>query len=44
MQLLPGQASAEKENRLIWIKTGGEVPFFCLSAKAMPDLLPQGGS
>jgi predicted helicase len=37
-------ANAKKENRLIWIKTGGEVPFFSLLVKAMPDLLPQGGS
>ncbi|MDT4968353.1 MAG: hypothetical protein QOJ64_3090 [Acidobacteriota bacterium] len=34
----------ELENRLIWLKVGGEVPGFSLMANVIPDLLPQGGS
>jgi len=32
------------DNSLIWIKTGSEVPFFCLTTSCIPDVLPQGGS
>jgi predicted helicase len=34
----------EAENRLIWIKTGSEVPFFVLPACVIPNGLPQGAS
>jgi predicted helicase len=34
----------EEENRLIWLKTGTEIPFFALMAASIVDLLPQGGS
>jgi predicted helicase len=36
--------AAELENKLIWIKTGSEVPFFLLSASVIPNGLPQGAS
>ena len=32
------------DNKVIWTKAGSEVPFFCLIANCIPDLLPQGGS
>lgn len=32
------------DNKVIWIKAGSEVPFFCLITNCIPDLLPQGGS
>ncbi|GCL42954.1 type ISP restriction/modification enzyme [Dolichospermum planctonicum] len=34
----------EKENQVIWIKVGTEIPMFALSINYIPDLLPQGGS
>ncbi|MGK7955187.1 MAG: type ISP restriction/modification enzyme, partial [Crocosphaera sp.] len=34
----------EKENRVIWLKVGREVPMFALMVTFLPDLLPQGGS
>jgi predicted helicase len=34
----------EKENRIIWLKVGSEVPLFALAVNTLPDLLPQGGS
>lgn len=34
----------ETENRVIWVKIGGDWPMFALMAGAIPDLLPQGGS
>lgn len=36
--------SKEDENRLIWLKTGTEVPIFALMVNVIPDALPQGGS
>jgi very-short-patch-repair endonuclease len=32
------------KNNLIWVKTGSEVPFYCLITDCIPDLLPQGAS
>lgn len=45
----PGQfpkifPSCNIENRVIWVKTGTEIPFFVLMTDCIPDLLPQGGS
>ena len=34
----------EKENRIIWLKVGKELPMFVLMANQIPDLLPQSGS
>ena len=34
----------EKENRIIWLKVGKELPMFALMANQIPDLLPQSGS
>ncbi len=34
----------EKENRVIWLKVGREVPMFTLMVAVIPDLLPQGGT
>jgi predicted helicase len=34
----------ERENKIIWVKTGSEVPFFSLSANMIPNGLPQGAS
>ena len=34
----------EKENRVIWLKVGKELPMFSLMANQIPDLLPQSGS
>ncbi len=34
----------ERENRVIWVKTGSEIPFFVLSANTIPNGLPQGAS
>jgi len=34
----------EKENQVIWLKVGTEVPIFSLVVNCIPDLLPQGGS
>ena len=34
----------EKENQVIWIKVGREVPMFTLIITVIPNLLPQGGS
>jgi predicted helicase len=34
----------EKENQVIWLKVGTEIPMFALSINYIPDLLPQGGS
>ena len=34
----------EKENRVIWLKVGKELPMFALMTNQIPDLLPQGGS
>ncbi len=34
----------EDENRVIWLKVGGEWPMFALTANIIPDQLPQGGS
>jgi predicted helicase len=34
----------EKENFIIWLKVGMEVPFFVLCSNTIVDLLPQGGS
>lgn len=31
-------------NQVIWIKTGFEIPFFCLAIDTIPDLLTQGGA
>lgn len=35
---------AQKQNKLIWVKTGQDWPFFCLAANCAVDLLPQGAS
>ncbi len=35
---------AEKENRVIWLKVGKEVPMFALTVNQLPDLLPQSGT
>jgi predicted helicase len=37
-------AESEAENRMLWIKTGSEVPFFTLCARSIPNGLPQGAS
>jgi predicted helicase len=37
-------ASAGKENLLIWLKVGSEWPMFALATNAIADQLPQGGS
>jgi predicted helicase len=37
-------AAAEKENCVIWVKTGSDWPMFALTVNAIPDVLPQGGS
>ena len=34
----------EKENRVIWLKVGKEVPMFALTVNQLPDLLPQSGT
>ncbi|MGL6283921.1 MAG: type ISP restriction/modification enzyme, partial [Microcoleaceae cyanobacterium] len=34
----------EKENQVIWLKVGKEIPMFALMVNTLPDLLPQGGS
>ena len=34
----------ENENRVIWLKVGGDWPMFALIACQIPDLLPQSGS
>ena len=34
----------EKENQVIWLKTGKEWPMFALMTNKLPNLLPQGGS
>ena len=34
----------EDENRVIWLKVGGEWPMFALAVNIIPDQLPQGGS
>lgn len=36
--------ATEKENLVIWLKVGTEVPMFALTVNIMPNLLPQGGS
>jgi len=38
------RAAVEGENRVIWVKTGSEVPVFALLVNVIPNLLPQGGS
>ena len=43
-QLLSIFPIINNDNRVIWTKAGSEVPFFCLIANCIPDLLPQGGS
>ena len=37
-------SETEKENRVIWLKVGKELPMFSLMANQIPDLLPQSGS
>ncbi len=37
-------SQAETENRVMWIKVGGEWSMFGLMVNQIPDLLPQGGS
>ena len=34
----------EKENQVIWLKVGKELPMFALMTNQIPDLLPQSGS
>jgi predicted helicase len=34
----------EKENHVIWLKVGLEVPMYLLMVDRIPDILPQGGS
>ena len=34
----------EKENQIIWLKVGSEIPIFALVVNIICDLLPQGGS
>ena len=34
----------EKENKVIWLKVGKELPMFALMVSNIPDLLPQSGS
>ena len=34
----------EKENQVIWLKVGKELPMFVLMTNQIPDLLPQSGS
>ena len=34
----------ERENRVIWLKVGKELPMFALMVNQIPDLLPQSGS
>ena len=41
--IFPNEGS-EKENRVIWLKVGMEVPMFALAANAIPNLLTQGGA
>jgi predicted helicase len=36
--------TTERENRVIWVKSGMDWPFFVLMADRLVDLLPQGGS
>ena len=45
--LLPSifpKPETENENRVIWLKVGGDWPMFALIASQIPDLLPQSGS
>jgi predicted helicase len=42
-QIFPSE-SIEQTNRLIWIKTGTEVPMFAVATNSIPNGLPQGGS
>jgi predicted helicase len=42
-RILPAQAN-EKENIIIWLKTGSDWPFFALCSNTIADQLPQGGS
>jgi predicted helicase len=42
-KFLPAE-DVEGENRVLWLKTGAEVPFFALLTNRIPNLLPQGGS
>jgi predicted helicase len=37
-------AETEKENQMIWLKVGAEIPMFSLAVRQISDLLPQGGS
>ena len=37
-------SKTEKENKVIWLKVGKELPMFALMTNQIPDLLPQGGS
>ncbi|MEW6355203.1 MAG: type ISP restriction/modification enzyme [Planctomycetota bacterium] len=41
--ILPS-VETEKDNRVIWLKVGGDWPVFGLMVNAIPDLLPQSGS
>ncbi len=41
--IFPTEA-AEKDNRVIWLKTGSDWPMFALATNRIPDQLPQGGS
>ncbi len=41
--IFPTEA-AERENLVIWLKVGMEIPVFALAVNRIPDILPQGGS
>ncbi len=44
MPLVLPTIQSEAENKMIWVKTGSEVPMFALATNILPNALPQGGS
>ncbi len=42
-QILPHEQQ-ERENKLIWLKIGSEIPMFAIAINQIPNLLTQGGS